>query len=74
MTSRTTVSPNSMTEWMNSRSVGSMTSSAWATSAIASSSDSVTDGRARCRPPMSRSARPTSIDETHSTGGNLVTA
>jgi len=36
------VSPNSITEWMKARSSVSITSSAWATSAMASSSDSVT--------------------------------
>ncbi len=42
MTSRTTVSPNSMIEWMRARSSRSITSPSTATSAMASSSDSVT--------------------------------
>ena len=42
MTSRTTVSPNSMMEWMRARSSVSMTSPSTATSAMARSSDSVT--------------------------------
>ena len=50
ITSRTTVSPNSMTEWMKARSVVSITSSSWATSAMASSSDSVTWERATFGP------------------------
>ena len=49
MTSRTTASPKSMIEWMKARSSVSMTSSAWATSAMASSSDSVTLAAARPR-------------------------
>ena len=42
ITSRTTVSPNSMIEWMRARSSVSMASPSRATSAMASSSDSVT--------------------------------
>ncbi len=42
ITSRTTVSPNSMIEWMSWRSSRSMTSSSTATSARASSSCSET--------------------------------
>ena len=42
ITSRTMVSPNSMTEWMKLRSSDSIASSSWATSAMASTSDSVT--------------------------------
>ena len=60
ITSRTTASPKSMIEWMKARSVVSITSSAWATSAMASSSDSVTLERATFSPPrpMSRLASP----------------
>ena len=50
ITSRTTASPKSMIEWMKARSVVSITSSAWATSAMASSSDSVTLERATFSP------------------------
>ena len=42
ITSRTMVSPNSMTERMKLRSSEAMAASSWATSAIASTSDSVT--------------------------------
>ena len=42
ITSRTMVSPNSMTEWMKLRSSDSIASSSWATSAMARTSDSVT--------------------------------
>ena len=41
MTSRTIVSPNSITEWMKLRSEDSIALSSWATSAMASTSDSV---------------------------------
>ena len=61
MTSRTTVSPKSMIEWMKPRSSCSITSSSWATSAMASSSDSVTLPCASSSPlrrPMSRLASP----------------
>ncbi len=44
ITSRTIVSPNSITEWMKLRSSDSMASSSWATSAMASTSDSVMRG------------------------------
>ena len=44
ITSRTTVSPNSMIEWMSWRSSRSITSSSTATSARASSSSSDTNG------------------------------
>ena len=44
MTSLTIVSPNSMIEWISTRSSLSMASSRAATSAKASSSDSVTSG------------------------------
>ena len=77
ITSRTTVSPKSMIEWMNARSSVSITSSAWATSAMASSSDSVTFGCGSSSPPprpMSRSARPMSTAETARTGGNRTRA
>ena len=74
ITSRTTVSPKEITEWMNARSVGSITSSWRATSAMASSSDSVTVGGGWPLPPISRSARPTSTDEIQRIGGNRVTA
>ena len=69
ITSRTTVSPNSMIEWMRARSSVSMTSPSTATSAMASSSDSVT-GAPRSRPcsPMKRLARPMRPPETIRTG------
>ena len=41
ITSRTIVSPNSITEWMKLRSSEAIASSSWATSAIARTSDSV---------------------------------
>ena len=44
ITSRTTVSPNSMIEWMRARSSFSITSSSTATSAMASSSSSERNG------------------------------
>src|SRR5947209_5900078 len=59
ITSRTTVSPNSMIEWMRARSSCSMTSSCWATSAIASSSSSEMNGPSlRPLPGMMTLARP----------------
>ena len=41
ITSRATVSPKSMMEWMKERSSRSITFSSWATSAMAFSSESV---------------------------------
>ena len=41
ITSRATVSPKSMMEWMKDRSSRSITFSSWATSAMAFSSESV---------------------------------
>ena len=65
ITSRTTVSPNSMMEWMRARSSVSITSPSRATSAMASSSDSVTlDPRYWPFSPMSRLARPIRAPET----------
>ena len=75
ITSRTTVSPNSMIEWMRARSSVSITSPSRATSAMASSSDSVT-AEPRYWPfsPMSRLARPIRAPETIRTGQNRTTA
>ena len=77
ITSRTTASPKSMIEWMKARSVCSMTSSAWATSAMASSSDSVTLPCASSSPlprPMTRLARPMSTEDTARTRGKATRA
>ena len=69
ITSRTTVSPNSMIEWMRARSSVSMTSPSTATSAMASSSDSVTAEPRYCPcSPMSRLARPMRPPDTIRTG------
>ena len=75
ITSRTTVSPNSMIERMKARSSVSITSPSTATSAMASSSDSVTpDPRYWPCSPMSRLARPISAPDTIRTGQNRTTA
>ena len=75
MTSRTTVSPNSMIEWMRVRSSVSITSSSSATSAMASSSDSDTsDPRYWPLCPMSRLARPIRAPDTMRTGENRTRA
>ncbi len=75
ITSRTTVSPNSMIEWMRARSSVSMTSPSRATSAMASSSDSVTsDPRYWPFSPMRRLARPIRAPDTIRTGQNRTMA
>ena len=75
ITSRTTVSPNSMMEWIRARSSVSITSPSRATSAMASSSDSVTsDPRYRPFSPMSRLAKPIRAPETIRTGQNRTMA
>ena len=74
MTSRTIVSPNSMIEWMSALSSPSMASSWAATSANASSSDSVMSGSVRSsRPPgVIRRASPIKAPDTTRVGGNLT--
>ena len=73
MTSRATVSPKSMMEWMNVRSSFSITFSSCATSAIAFSSESVMKECGMSwssATPMIRLARPMSSVESHRIGGN----
>ena len=77
MTSRATVSPKSMMEWMKERSSLAMTFSSWATSAMALSSESlVYEGRmpsSLCPDlPMMRLASPMSTDEMKRMGGKRI--
>ena len=75
MTSRTTVSPNSMIEWMRRRSSRSMTSPSVATSTVASSSDSDTKGPSLRPLPGTRTlARPMSARDRRRTSGNPAMA
>ena len=77
ITSRVTVSPKSMMEWMNVRSSCSITFSSCATSAIAFSSESVMYERSNPSPasppaPMIRLARPMRMAEIQRIGGNRM--
>ena len=79
ITSRATVSPKSMMEWMNVRSSFSITFSSWATSAMALSSESVmnecvSSWLSSPPAPMMRLASPFSKRESHRMGGNRVSA
>ena len=73
ITSRTMVSPNSMTEWMKLRSSDSIASSSCATSAMARTSDSVTRDVRPVGPnqPMTVSAMESRKFETHLMGQNF---
>src|SRR5579875_421767 len=73
ITSRTTVSPKSMIEWMSARSPVSITCSSMATSAMASSSESLTPVVPRREPDRSRARRMRPSDTTR-TGGKARTA
>ena len=77
ITSRATVSPKSMMEWMNVRSSCSITFSSCATSAMALSSESVMYERGMPSPssplaPMIRLARPMRRAESQRMGGNRM--
>ena len=77
ITSRATVSPKSMMEWMKLRSSFSITFSSWATSAMALSSESVMNEWVSSWPPsspapMMRLASPLRSRESHRMGGNRI--
>ena len=74
ITSRVTVSPKSITEWMKLRSSFSITFSSWATSAMALSSESVMkvwgmSSSPSSEAPMIQLANPISTDESQRMGG-----
>ena len=77
ITSRATVSPKSMMEWMNVRSSRSITFSSWATSAIALSSESVMYewcmlSSSSPETPMIRLASPMRREESQRMGGKRM--
>ena len=77
MTSRVTVSPKSMIEWMKDRSSPSITCSSWATSAMAFSSESVMYECGMLSwsspvAPMMRLARPMSSLDSQRMGGKRI--